>query len=58
MRQEKNAYDMTFDFGLEGRKKNSGKREQHEYVTWGKIIKLVKGMYLGWMQHIGERGKK
>lgn len=27
----KNAYDMTFDFGLEGRKKNSGKREQHVY---------------------------
>lgn len=28
----KTAYDMTFEFGFEGRKINSGERQQHEKV--------------------------
>ena len=49
MRQEKNAYDMTFEFGFEGRKKNSGEGEQHEYGDL-RQNKLVKGMCLGSVQ--------
>ena len=40
---------MTFEFGFEGRKKNSGQREQHEYGDL-RQNKLVKGMCLGSVQ--------
>ena len=40
---------MTFEFGFEGRKKNSGEREQHEYGDL-RQNKLVKGMCLGSVQ--------
>ena len=49
--KEKNAYDMTFEFGFEGRKKNSGEREQHEYGD-PRQNKLVKGMCLGSVQSL------
>lgn len=58
MSQEKMHIMWSLSTALNEERKIQSKENNMNMVTWGKIIKLVKGMHLGSVQYIGEGGKK